>query len=143
MQARRILIMGLPGSGKTTLANKLTEYLERADKKVIRLNADQVRKEHDDWDFSIAGRIRQSYRMRELADRIECDFVVCDFVAPLPKMREIFDADVTIWMDTIESGRYDDTNQMFVVPEVCDYRITEKNAERWAQIICQALPFST
>ena len=75
--------MGLPGAGKTTLAEKLRIYFEHYEKKVIWLNADRVRKEYNDWDFSHEGRIRQSHRMRELADKIECDFVICDFVAPL------------------------------------------------------------
>lgn len=132
---QRILIMGLPGAGKTTLAEKLQEFLNNNNKKTIRLNADQVRKEYDDWDFSEEGRLRQSNRMRELSEKIECDYVIADFVAPLVKMRENFAADWTIWVDTINEGRYADTNAMFVVPETYDFRITEQDAEKWAEFI--------
>ena len=126
--------MGLPGAGKTTLAEKLRIYFEHYEKKVIWLNADRVRKEYNDWDFSHEGRIRQSHRMRELADKIECDFVICDFVAPLVEMRNNFNAHWTIWVDTIERGRFDNTNRVFVPPDVYDFRVIEQDAEKWAKI---------
>ena len=121
----KILIMGLPGAGKTVLATNLCHLLRESNKTVAWLNADIVRQEYDDWDFSYDGRIRQSHRMAELAKRSVADFVICDFVAPLPEMRNNFDADFTIWMDTIESGRFDDTNKLFVKPDVYDMRVTE------------------
>ena len=124
---KRILIMGLPGAGKTTLSEKLRNLLEANDKKVIWLNADRVRREYDDWDFSQEGRIRQSKRMYELSTRIECDFVIADFVAPLVEMREIFQADSTIWMDTIVQGRFADTNSVFDQPLKFDLRIQDFN----------------
>lgn len=147
--AKRILIMGLPGAGKTFLAQVLKRWLEtssdlfnsdaetlegsRAEVKWI--NADDVRKKYNDWDFSHEGRIRQSIRMRELADGFLNDFVIADFVAPLPEMRHNFKADWTVWMDTIDAGRYEDTNRMFVPPEVYDFRVTEQHAEKWAEFI--------
>ena len=124
---KRILIMGLPGAGKTTLSEKLRNLLEANDKKVIWLNADRVRREYDDWDFSREGRIRQSKRMYELSTRIECDFVIADFVAPMVEMREIFQADFTIWMDTIVQGRFADTNSVFNQPLKFDLRIQDFN----------------
>lgn len=147
--AKRILIMGLPGSGKTTLAESLKKYLtEHSDlynpnaetiegsRAVVKwINADDVRKKYNDWDFSHEGRIRQSIRMRELADSFLNDFVIADFIAPLPEMRHNFKPDWTIWVDTIDAGRYEDTNKMFVPPEVYDFRITEQNAEKWAEFI--------
>lgn len=149
MTAKRILIMGLPGAGKTTLASALKNWLERnsflfhphaetqdtSRAQVKWINADDVRKKYNDWDFSHEGRIRQSIRMRELADSFFNDFVIADFVAPLPEMRHNFKADWVVWMDTIDQGRYEDTNKMFVDPEVYDFRVTEQNAEKWAEFI--------
>lgn len=149
MNASRILIMGLPGSGKTTLAATLKKWLEensgafhtgvemahQSYASVEWFNADDVRKKYNDWDFSQEGRIRQSHRMRELADLSVSDFVIVDFVAPLPEMRYNYKADWTIWVDTIDAGRYEDTNKMFVAPDVYDFRVTEKNADKWAEFI--------
>jgi hypothetical protein len=147
--AKRILIMGLPGSGKTYFAERLKNYLEQhsdlfhtdaenisASRAQVKwINADDVRKKYNDWDFSHEGRIRQSLRMRELADSFLNDFVIVDFVAPLPEMRNNFKADWTIWIDTIEKGRFEDTNKVFTPPEVYDFRITEQAAEKWVEFV--------
>ena len=114
---QRILIMGLPGAGKTYFARHLKDYLESYENTVAWLNADEVRRHYNDWDFSTEGRIRQSQRMRELADESNCDFCIVDFVAPLVEMRNNFRADGTVWMDTIDKGRFEDTNKAFVPPE--------------------------
>jgi hypothetical protein len=98
-------------------------------------NADEVRKKYNDWDFSKEGRIRQSLRMAEFALQTTDDYVICDFVAPLPEMRHNFKADWTIWIDTIDAGRYQDTNKVFVSPEIYDFRITEQNAEKWVEFV--------
>ena len=120
----RILIMGLPGSGKTTMARKVIEMTGAA----RWLNADVVRAEYNDWDFPEDGRIRQARRLRELADRSFAKVIVCDFVAALEEQRRIFDADFTIWMDTIEAGRFEDTNAAFEKPTKYDIRIKEWTA---------------
>jgi len=154
--AKRILIMGLPGAGKTYFAERLKKYLEdfsTADQmpaerlmhlelppthwsaKVDWFNADEIRKRYNDWDFSKEGRIRQSIRMFDFAVNCSGDFVICDFVAPLPEMRHNFKADWTIWIDTIDAGRYEDTNKAFVPPDVYDFRITEQNAEKWVEFV--------
>jgi len=133
---QRILIMGLPGAGKTTLAKQLQTQLESAGKHVGWLNADEIREQYNDWDFSESGRIRQAKRMRELADKLTAyDYMIADFVAPLVEMRNVYKADWTVWVDTIREGRYADTNAMFVEPEVYDFRVPEQNAEKWADFI--------
>jgi energy-coupling factor transporter ATP-binding protein EcfA2 len=132
---QRILVMGLPGSGKTTLANQLATTLKSYGVTCERFNADDVRKEFNDWDFSPEGRLRQSIRMRELADKSTADYAICDFVAPLVEMRDNFAADCTIWMDTIPAGRFEDTNKMFVEPAEYDFRIPEMDAEKWCNFI--------
>lgn len=131
--------MGLPGSGKTTLANALVQKLKHKEKTVDWLNGDVIREKHNDWDFSLAGRIRQSNRMRQHADEVTTDFVICDFVAPLVEMREIFKADWTVWVDTIHEGRFEDTNSLFVKPVQYNFRVTEQDCDKWSNIICDGI----
>ena len=120
----KILVMGLPGSGKTYLTERLTPLLEAA-----WYNADKVREMANDWDFSDEGRDRQSKRMRTFADfeKSHGRFVICDFVCPTKETRENFSSDITIWMDTIKEGRFEDTNKLFQNPEKVTYHITEWN----------------
>jgi len=131
-----ILIMGLPGSGKTTLAEQLAPLLNAQ-----RLNADEVRKEANDWDFSEEGRKRQAKRMADFAFRLKEDgnFVVADFVCPTPEARALFPADFIVWVDTIKEGRFDDTNKMFVKPEKFDYHVTTQDAKNWAPKIIKEI----
>lgn len=113
----KILVMGLPGSGKTHFASRLSKHLNCA-----WFNADEVRKMANDWSFSDEGRIRQAYRMRNIAD-FESDIgntVVCDFVCPTEETREIFEPDFLIWINTIDKGRFEDTNSVFTPPQTCD-----------------------
>ena len=116
--------MGLPGSGKTYLAERMQPILKAA-----WYNADKVREMANDWDFSTDGRIRQSLRMKSLADfeKKHGRIVICDFVCPTFETKSNFDPDITIWMDTIKSGRYEDTNKMFEKPENVDFKVTEMN----------------
>ena len=129
-----ILIMGLPGSGKTTLASNLVPLLEAK-----WLNADEVRKEADDWDFSPEGRQLQSLRMAKLAEKAvgENRVVVADFVCPTEQTRKEFKADYTIWMNTIKEGRFEDTNKMFEEPNNYDFKVTHMEADMWAFLIKQ------
>ena len=130
----KILIMGLPGSGKTTLAKHLVPMYN-----AVWLNADQVRKDADDWDFSEEGRKRQSLRMSKLAKEARDNNrnVVADFVCPTEETRKQFGADYTIWMDTIKEGRFEDTNKMFVPPKDYDFKVPYMDASMWAFLIKQ------
>ena len=127
--------MGLPGSGKTTLAEELKRVLIEDGKSVLWLNADAIRKLHDDWDFSPGGRLRQAARMVGYAAVSEDDYVIADFVCPLPEMRDMFDADFIVWVDTIDSGRFEDTNKAFQKPDTFDVRVTEQDCKKWAQSV--------
>lgn len=121
--------MGLPGSGKSYLADKLAPMIG-----AVWLNADRVRQEAGDWDFSPEGRLRQAQRMKRLAQEAldSGHHVIADFVCPTPQTREDFGADYTVWVDTIKEGRFEDTNRMFVAPEDYDFRVPTQNAELWA-----------
>jgi len=132
----RILIMGLPGAGKTTLALNLLNYFSPD---VLWLNADEIRRKFDDWDFSYNGRIRQSRRMREIADVSNRDYIIADFVCPLSEMRDIYDPHFLIWVDTIAEGRFEDTNKIFTKPENYNVRVTEQDADKWAKIIYEQI----
>ena len=128
--------MGLPGSGKTTLANELGPMLNAK-----RLNADEVRKEANDWDFSEEGRKRQAKRMADFAVKLKKDgnYVVADFICPTPEARSLFPADFIIWVDTIKEGRFEDTNQMFVNPKNFDFHVTSQDAKNWAPKIIEEI----
>ena len=132
----KILIMGLPGSGKTTLASELVPLL-----KAKWLNNDKVRKEFNDWDFSEEGRTRAAKRMADLAEKHkkEGNYVVCDFICPTPEARKLFNADFIIWVDTIKKGRFDDTNAMFVKPDKFDFHVTSQDAKVWATQIADKI----
>lgn len=137
--AKVILIMGLPGSGKTYLANEVKKLLPD----VMHLNGDVVRQKFNDWDFSPEGRIRQANRMRTLASESTNEYVVIDFICPLPQMRDIISPDMIVWVDTIDHGRFEDTNRMFVPPEKYDMRVTEQNAETYSKKIIDHLGITT
>ncbi len=131
-----ILIMGLPGAGKTTLANELAKLINAK-----RLNADEIRKAANDWDFSEEGRKRQAKRMSDAALKLknEGSNVIADFICPTPEARNLFPADYIVWVDTIKKGRFDDTNQMFVKPEKFNFHVTTQDAKVWAPKIAEEL----
>ena len=121
--------MGLPGAGKTTLADELALLINAK-----RLNADEIRKAANDWDFSAEGRTRQAKRMWKKAQEFKKKGynVIADFIAPTPAARELFPADYIVWVDTIQEGRFDDTNKMFIKPNKYNFHVTTKDAKYWA-----------
>lgn len=128
--------MGLPGSGKSYLSEILASLIDG-----VWLNADKVRKEAEDWDFSIEGRYRQAKRMTDLADKVIRDGknVIADFVCPTNETRNIFSPDFLVFMNTIKSGRYEDTNKIFSAPAKVDFLVAEKNAELIALQIAEKI----
>ena len=107
----KILIMGLPGSGKTTLARELSYHFL-----IPHHNAATVREMYNDWDFTPDGRMRQAVRM-------SCEYGILDFVCPLNAYRWVVNPDFIIWMNTINSSRYEDTNKLFEKPIKYNIRI--------------------
>lgn len=130
----KVLIFGLPGSGKTYLAERLVDFLGNS---VSWFNADKVRQEANDWDFSEEGRLRQNKRMMTLCEQAEAEgkIAIADFVAPFEKARNAFGADYTIFMDTIKEGRFEDTNKIFELPSYSNYTVTEQRGDIDAKII--------
>jgi len=122
MKPKKVLIMGLPGAGKTYLARKIAPRIN-----AVYLNADVIRTKFNDWDFSDEGRLRQAKKMSDMADKSveEGNNVIADFICPTPETRSLFGPDILVWMDTINEGRFENTNKIFVPPESYDFRITE------------------
>ena len=129
-----ILIMGLSGSGKTSLAKILTPMFN-----AVWLNADKVREEANDWDFSKEGRIRQANRMKRLAQEAKDNNrnVIADFICPTEDTRKEFNADYTIWMDTKKVSKFEDTDKIFETPKNPDFIVTHFDADMWAYLIKQ------
>ena len=136
----KILVMGLPGAGKTWLSERLQKHLECA-----WYNADKVRQMANDWDFSSEGRVRQANRMKTFADfeKQNNRYVICDFVCPTYKTRAAFNPDIVIWLDTISKGRFEDTNAMFEQPELTDWKVnhymTDEEIEEMAKEIMNVI----
>ena len=137
----KILVMGLPGSGKSTFARKLVEDLNELGKPAEWFNADVIREAVNDWDFSEQGRLRQAERMKRFAEGATTmgKIAVCDFVCPTHNLRKIFGADVVVWLDTISTSRYEDTNKLFEEPTHYDYRIKEKNSFPWTKVLADKI----
>jgi adenylylsulfate kinase len=130
-----ILIMGLSGSGKSELAKELHSLLQENEMSSTRINGDEVRESYKDWDFSPEGRIRQAERMARLSKKSEAQFVIADFIAPTKQARNIFNPDMLIWLDTVKSSKYTNTDVVFQNPKNYHFKINKKNSKKWAKTI--------
>lgn len=138
---RKILIMGLPGSGKTTLAKALAPKL-----RAVHWNADAVRANiNKDLKFSEDDRIEQARRMGWMCDQVVAAgyWAIADFVCPTPFTRAAFGPATTIWVDTIDKGRFEDTNKIFIQPnpDQYDYKVNSQDADFWAKYLHEELDF--
>jgi adenylylsulfate kinase len=129
-----ILIMGLSGSGKTTLALELLKYID-----ATYINADTVRAEANDWDFSIEGRIRQANRMRVLSSEADSPYVIADFICPTEQARIDFNPNYIIWVNTVTSSQYADTDMIFQKPKNADFIVTTKDSKFWVPLIARGM----
>lgn len=119
----KVLIMGLSGAGKTSTAVKLQDHLAKSGLTAVHVNSDRVREATENWSFDDAGRIAASKWMVKTADQIldesKIDVVIYDTIACLQEQRDILDADITLFMDTVKSSEYADTDAEFERPSGC------------------------
>lgn len=134
----KILVMGLPGSGKTTLSKVLARRLH-----AVHFNADEIRHNiNKDLGFSVEDRIEQARRMGWLCDRVveAGNLVIADFICPTPETRSVFGEAFVVWVDRIKESRFDDTDRLFVPPDRFDVRVTASGTpEYWAEQIALRL----
>jgi adenylylsulfate kinase len=131
----KILIMGLSGSGKSELAKELHSLFQEHNILSVRINGDEVRESYKDWDFSPEGRLRQAERMARLAKKSDAQFVIADFIAPTKQTRDIFNPDMLIWLDTIRSSKYTNTDVVFQNPKNYQFKVKKKDSKKWAKTI--------
>lgn len=127
-------MFGLPGSGKTTFAREL--HLSLVDSRWM--SGDSLRHRYDDWDFTEEGRVRQLERMIEFSN--STSIAICDFVCPKQEYRDRFNADITVWMNTIDKSIYEDTNKLFEIPANYDFCIDKfEQVRQVIQCICDRM----
>jgi adenylylsulfate kinase len=127
--------MGLSGSGKSELAKELHSLFQEHNILSVRINGDEVRESYKDWDFSPEGRLRQAERMARLAKKSNAQFVIADFIAPTKQTRDIFNPDMLIWLDTIRSSKYTNTDVVFQNPKNYQFKVKKKDSKKWAKTI--------
>lgn len=135
MNHMNVLVMGLPGCGKSTLSQALVRYLINHKLTVEYFNADEVRRQANDFDFSLEGRMRQCLRMKNLCNTSKSVIRIADFVCPTNELREEFNADYVIWVNTKTETLYADTLSLFEPPLNVDIIVTTQDAITWASDI--------
>ncbi|KKM82992.1 hypothetical protein LCGC14_1313970 [marine sediment metagenome] len=127
----KILITGLSGSGKTTLTKALIKLIPNC----ITINGDTIRENRNDNDFSLNGRLVQAVRMKNIAGHYKEQILIADFICPTEETRRIFNADYVIFMNTIKSSQYSDTDALYETPTKVDVEVRTKDADNWALLI--------
>jgi len=132
--------MGLPSSGKTSLANALHSIIDTA----VYWNADDVRENiNSHLGFSLEDRVKQAKTMKWLSDNVIASNNMCivDFVCPTQETRDAFRIQeaFVIWVDRVKESQYDDTNEMFVSPTEYDIHVVDdgRSTLEWASEISQ------
>ena len=119
----KVLIMALSGSGKTSTAVKLQDHLAKSGFTSVHINSDRVRDATDNWSFDYEGRIDATKWMvktaKQILDEAKIDVVIYDMIACLQEQRDILDADITLFMDTVRMSKYADTDAAFERPSGC------------------------
>ena len=119
----KVLIMGLSGAGKTATAVKLQDHLAKSGFTSVHINSDRVREATENWSFDYDGRITAAKWMvktaNQILDEAKIDVVIYDTIACLHEQRDILDADITLFMDTVRMSKYADTDAAFERPSGC------------------------
>lgn len=124
----KVLICGLPGSGKTTFAKFLIQQYINNNIPYLWLNGDKVREDSNDWDFSMEGRLRQTVRMNNLANGVRDKDVIIDYVCPLEEYRYLISPTYLVYLDTGTNTKHENTKKIFEIPNRPDMVITNKDA---------------
>ena len=125
--SNRVLICGLPNSGKTTYAKFLIKLYEANNRPFLWLNGDKVRAAYNDWDFSVEGRKRQTLRMKSLADSASNIDIIIDYVCPLVEYRQIINPTHLVYIDTHDRTPYEDTKNIFEPVVGADIVVSSKS----------------
>jgi hypothetical protein len=127
----RILVMGMPGSSRALVASKLAKTIGQD---ATFLRSHDLRHYHKDVDFSEDGQLRHCYRMLNLARGTKTPVCIIDMACPLPKMRDILNPDIIIWVSDKDRSDYEELNKMYIPPFQYDYEC-EDSEDRTIQNI--------
>lgn len=130
----RILICGLPGHGKSTLAANLSRRLH-----IPFYDGEAIRRSLGlGWPGDSAERVQQAHRMRALTTPILAagGHVICSFVCPTVAARREFCADYIICVNRPDAPpmSYTDTNAIWWPPLNADLMLQAGDADEWAGV---------
>jgi hypothetical protein len=128
----RILVMGLPGSSRSSIVHKLANVI--AEEASI-LDSYGLRQQFKDIDFTEDGQMRHCYRILDLARAATTPVTVINMTCPLPKMREILNPDIIVWASDGNECPYSELNEMFVPPMKHDIECKDSSDSTISDII--------